>query len=111
MAMGASTARKELTKVSGLGCIGGGAMVESGVIDDTSPAAKSRYFELLRNAGPRRRLEICAELTRATRELAIAGIRAVHRGEHLSDAKLRELLAERLYGREVAGKYFRASDG
>lgn len=80
-------------------------------MDDTSPECRSRYFELLRKAGPQRRLEICAELTRTTRELAMAGIRAVHRGEHLSDAKLRELLAERLYGREVAGKYFKAADG
>ena len=47
-------------------------------MSDTSPKANARYFELLRQAGPEGRLEICLGLSRATRELAIAGIKQAH---------------------------------
>jgi hypothetical protein len=75
-------------------------------VRDTSPKANARYFELLRQAGPGRRLEICLGLSRATRELAIAGIKQAHPDRLLSDHELRQMLAQRLYGVEVARRVF-----
>ena len=73
---------------------------------DTSPKANARYFELLRQAGPERRLAICLGLSRAMRELAIAGIKRSHPDRVLSADELRQKLAERLYGAEVARRVF-----
>jgi hypothetical protein len=75
-------------------------------VQDTQPKATARYFELLRQAGPERRLAMCASLCRATRELAIAGIKATHLGRELTDLEIRRALAERLYGRQVAQRLF-----
>jgi hypothetical protein len=75
-------------------------------VSDTSPKANARYFQLLRQAGPERRLAICASLSRATRELAIAGIKQAHPGRLLSDGEIRQKLAERLYGAQVARRVF-----
>ena len=80
-------------------------------MDDTSPEAQARYFELLRDAGPLKRLQTCADLSSATRELAVAGIRAAHQGIPLSEDQVRELLAERLYGRDAAQRFFEAGRG
>ncbi len=71
-------------------------------MSDTSAKGTDRYFELLRQAGPAKRLAICDSLTRAVRELAIAGIKASHPGRALTDRELREKLAARLYGVAVA---------
>ena len=75
-------------------------------VRDTSLKANVRYFDLLRRAGPERRLAICLGLTRATRELAIAGIKRSHPDRVLSDDEIRQKLAERLYGAEVARRVF-----
>ena len=75
-------------------------------VSDTSPKANARYFELLRQAGPERRLAICLGLSRATRDLAIAGIKQAHPDRLLSADELRQKLAERLYGAEVARRVF-----
>jgi hypothetical protein len=75
-------------------------------VSDTSPKANARYFELLRQAGPERRLAICVGLSHAVRELAIAGIKKTHSGRPLSDDELRQKLAERLYGADVARRVF-----
>lgn len=77
-----------------------------GSVQDTSTKAQTRYFELLRNAGPQKRLEICLSLSRVTRELAIAGIKQSHPHRILSEEELREKLAERLYGKDVALRVF-----
>lgn len=70
------------------------------------PRCDARYFELLRLAGPERRLEIWASLTRATRDLALAGIKDAHEGRTLSDNELRYALADRLYGTAVAHRLY-----
>jgi len=75
-------------------------------VDDTSAQANRRYFELLRQAGPAKRLAICAGLTNATRELAVAGIRAANPGRTLSPREVQRLLAARLYGAEVSRRLF-----
>jgi hypothetical protein len=80
-----------------------------GHVDDTSSAASRRYAELLRHAGPQRRLQICVQLSSATRELAIAGIRQAHVDRALTDGQVRRKLAERLYGEEVAHRLFKGA--
>jgi hypothetical protein len=80
-------------------------------VEDTSAKANRRYFELLTQAGPAKRLAICASLTRATRELAMAGIKAAHPGRTLSNRELRQQLAERLYGTKVARRLFAGHPG
>jgi len=75
-------------------------------VEDTSPRATARYFDLLRQAGPAKRLAICASLTAAARELAVAGIRASHPDRDLSSAEIRADLAARIYGDEVACRMF-----
>jgi hypothetical protein len=80
-------------------------------VEDTSPRANARYFELLRQASPAKRLEICASLTRATRELAIAGIKAANPDRTFSQQELRVKLAERIYGQEVALRVFAGRSG
>ncbi len=73
---------------------------------DTHPKAQARYFELLRQAGPQRRLEACLSLSRTVRELAIAGIKQMHPQKTISEQEIRQRLAERLYGTEVAQRLF-----
>jgi len=73
-------------------------------VQDTSPRAEARYYELLRAATPERRLGTAVALTRATRELALAGIRA--RFPSADEAELRIRLTVRLYGLEVARRLF-----
>lgn len=75
-------------------------------MDDTSTRAAARYFVLLRQAGPAKRLAICASLTAAARELAVAGIRAQHPQRELGPEELRQELAARLYGNDVARRVF-----
>jgi hypothetical protein len=73
-------------------------------LDDTSAAAQSRYFELLRQKSARERLEIAVRLSRAVRELAVAGVK--QRDPGANARKIRRGLAERLYGRDVAERLF-----
>jgi len=75
---------------------------------DTSPAARARYAELLRQLGPERRLRAAIGLTRATRELAEAGIR--QRMPNASDTQVRRELAALLYGDDVAVRLFGRGD-
>src|SRR5690606_10816411 len=73
-------------------------------MDDTSPAAQARYYELLRRQSPMDRLRTAGLLTRMVRELAEADILRANPG-----ASRRELqfgLASRLYGDEVAQRLF-----
>ena len=73
-------------------------------VEDTSPAAEARYRELLAQAGPMRRLEIFSQLTMASRELALAGIK--RESPEASPLELRARLAERLYGSDVRKRLF-----
>jgi hypothetical protein len=75
-------------------------------VNDTSPKSDARYVELIRLAGPQKRLEMWASLTRAMHDLAIAGIKDAHKGTVLSDRELRYALAERRYGTAVAQRLF-----
>jgi len=71
---------------------------------DTGPEANARYHELLRAMTPEARLEAAMGLSRAVRELAIAGIQRRHPG--VSDEELRVRLTVRLYGRSCAERLF-----
>jgi DNA-binding HxlR family transcriptional regulator len=75
-------------------------------VRDTSPEADARYHELLRALPPERRLENAMKLSRAVRELAVAGIRQRH--PEASEQEVRVRLAVRLYGRAAATRLFGA---
>jgi hypothetical protein len=77
-------------------------------VDDTAPAKVDRYFELLRQVSPAKRLEICLSLSRAVRDLVLAGIVAAHKDGKPTRQEMRYAVAERLYGREVATRVFGA---
>jgi hypothetical protein len=71
---------------------------------DTSAAAQARYYELLRARSPAERLAIAAQLTRSVRTLAEVAIRSER--SSASEAEVRSLLADRLYGRAIAERWF-----
>lgn len=71
---------------------------------DTSAAADAQYHELLRAAGPTKRLEAAVSLGSAVRALALAGIRERH--PSADEDELRVRLTVRLYGRDVARRLF-----
>ena len=73
-------------------------------MDDTSPAVKARYYELLRRQAPMDRLRTAALLTSATRQLAESDILRAY--PDASKLEVRNRLAVRLYGDEVAERYF-----
>jgi hypothetical protein len=75
-----------------------------GMEQDTHPRQQARYIQLLRAQAPEDRLRKAAALTRAVRQLAVAGIR-----EHYPQAdelEVRVRLADRIYGRAVALRLF-----
>ncbi|MDD9947304.1 MAG: hypothetical protein OXU20_40070 [Myxococcales bacterium] len=69
-------------------------------MQDTSPQARARYFELLAQQTPSQRFSNARRLTGMVRQLALAGLRDAP--PDASDAELRVELARRLYGDEVA---------
>jgi len=73
-------------------------------MDDTSPAAKARYYELLRRQAPMDRLRTAVLLTSSIRQLAQADILRVY--PDASELEVRNRLASRLYGDDVAERYF-----
>lgn len=73
-------------------------------VQDTSPAALRRYYQLLARMSPADRIRIVASLSEAVRQLTMAGIKAAH--PEASDATLRYLFVERTYGRESAQRRF-----
>ena len=68
-------------------------------MDDTSPEAQRRYFELLSQRTPAQRLAMAARLIQASRQMAMAGLRQQH--PDATEAQLRAFLARRLYGDAV----------
>lgn len=73
-------------------------------MQDTSPTAQARYYELLRSLPVQRRMQAMQGLSRAVRELALAGIR--ERYPAATESELRVRLTVRLYGRAVAQRLF-----
>ena len=71
---------------------------------DTHPIALDRYHELLRKQTPYERLAQAAALTRAVRDLALAGIHQRHPG--ISEEEARVRMVVRLYGRPTAERLF-----
>ncbi len=71
---------------------------------DTSPEADERYFELLRERTPREKAIILAGLVSSVRKLALAGERDAH--PELSERALEARVAARLYGENVARRFF-----
>lgn len=76
----------------------------SRAMQDTSPAAERRYFELLKAQTPLQRLNTAVRLSEAVRVLARAGILQTYPDATPDEVNAR--LAERLYGRAVAERLF-----
>ena len=72
----------------------------SPAVTDTSPDAEEVLLRLLREAPPWRKLEVVCDLNRTLRDLVLADLGERHPDK--SDEELDILLAERLYGDEVA---------
>jgi len=75
------------------------------MLEDTAAEPERRYFALLRGQTPAARLRKAVSLSRAVRQLALAGLR--DRYPEAGDAELRVRLAVILYGRPVAERIFR----
>lgn len=73
-------------------------------VRDTSLAATRRYYDHLRRLSPQERLECAASLSSAVRELAKIGARMQF--PTASPAQIRALVAERMYGRVLAERFF-----
>ncbi len=73
---------------------------------DTSPEAEEVLLELLRDAPPWRKLELVCDLNRALRQLVLSELAQSYPDK--SESELRVLLAERLYGTEVAEVFQKA---
>ena len=71
---------------------------------DTGSSAFDRYHQLLRAQAPQERLEQANALSRAVRELAVAGLRTRH--PDATPEEIRVRLTVRLYGRSVARRLF-----
>lgn len=73
---------------------------------DTSPAQRRRYYDWLRSLTPRERGLEVDSLSRSVLALACAGIRA--RDACAGPQEIARQLAERLYGRQIAIRFFEA---
>jgi len=71
-------------------------------VQDTSPEALTRYFELMTEQTPSQRFASARRLTGMVRALALAGLREAQPGA--SEAEIRLELARRLYGDDVAAR-------
>jgi len=72
--------------------------------EDTSPEAERVLVELLRRASPARKIQMIASANRASRELAICGLKM--RFPNDSPARLRRRLAGLWLGEELAEKAY-----
>jgi hypothetical protein len=81
----------------------------SASVSDTSPDAEDVLLQLLREAPPWRKLEVVSDLNRTLREIVCNELAERNPGK--SDEELRYLLAERLYGAEVAHAIEKACRG
>lgn len=72
----------------------------SAAVTDTSLEAEQVLVQLLRKAPAWRKLEMVSDLNRTLRELVMSELGERHPSK--SENELRLLLAERLYGTEVA---------
>jgi hypothetical protein len=73
-------------------------------VEDTSPAARRRYYELLAQKSPVERLAMAVRLSSMVRMLAEEAVRAG--SPDLSERAMKKGLADRLYGRAVAERLF-----
>lgn len=71
-------------------------------MNDTHPEAERIWIDLLRRAGPEKRLAMAIELTDRVVRTAQAAVARAH--PHLSPLEQKLLLAEVGYGRELADR-------
>ena len=71
---------------------------------DTHPKMEALQIQLLRQAGPARKMEMLAQLNASARTLALAGLRS--RYPQASESELRRRLAGLLLGEDLACKVY-----
>jgi len=71
---------------------------------DTSSEVEQLQIEMLRQMPPSRKLAMVGEMTRAVRELALAGLRQRH--PHDSPAQIHRRLADQVLGPELAERAY-----
>ena len=71
---------------------------------DTHPKMEALQIKLLRETPPWRKMEMLAELNKAARELALAGLR--QRYPEADENKLLRYLGNMLLGEDIAGRVF-----
>ena len=74
------------------------------MISDTTAESMDRYLELMRRQAPADKARVGGALVAGVRRMAELGIRRDHPED--SDAEVRIRLVVRLYGREVAERFF-----
>jgi hypothetical protein len=74
------------------------------LFSDTHPKMEALHIQLLRQAGPARKMEMLAQLNASARTLALAGLRS--RYPQASENELRRRLADLLLGEDLARKVY-----
>jgi hypothetical protein len=82
------------------------AVKRAATVTDTSPDVMKVLAKLLKNAPPWRKLELMDQWNASLRLLVLSELR--RRYPHKSKNELRLLLAERLYGPEIAAQLSKA---
>lgn len=72
-------------------------------LSDTSPRARERYFERLRAASPRERLQRALRLSEQVREATMSDVRRQHPGA--SEEEIAVAFIRRVYGNELADRF------
>jgi hypothetical protein len=76
----------------------------SSYYSDTHPEIEALQARMLREMPGWRKMQLVTALTRASRRLALAGLRQRH--PQASEAELQRRLANLLLGEELAAKYY-----
>lgn len=71
---------------------------------DTHPKMEALQIQLLRQAGPTRKMEMLAQLNASARTLALTGLRSSY--PQASETELRRRLASLLLGEDLARKVY-----
>lgn len=74
------------------------------LFSDTHPKMEALQIQLLRQAGPARKMEMLAQLNASARTLALNGLRS--RYPQASETELRRRLADLLLGEDLARKVY-----
>jgi hypothetical protein len=75
------------------------------MLSDVTPEMQERHDEMVRKASMAQRFRAFSALFASGRRLVVAGLRLQH--PRASERELQARMVARLYGREVAARYFK----